>query len=137
MDENENLLELPQHANGKNGRENGVEQNPDHTHDLGISYMKSMDILLSGSSMETVYISIDVYIMGRFLGSGTYSEVREAIDYTNLCRRAIKLYTKHTVMNKPFGKINLINEIRVLKKYKHKNIIQLYDLIICENTDTV
>lgn len=126
---------LPEIVNEDN--DNAIDMHLLHTHGLGVTYMESNELLQSGSSLYTMYKLVGDYVIGNILGNGTYAEVREALNLSTLQRLAVKVITKNTVLNKAFGKVNIINEVKVLSKHRHKNIIKMHALLLCKSTETV
>ena len=50
---------------------------------------------------------IDKYVMGDLLGEGSYGKVKEMLDSTTLCRRAVKILKKKKLRRIPNGEINV------------------------------
>ena len=73
---------------------------------------------------------IDHYLMGETLGEGSYGKVKECLDIHNLNRRAIKIMKKRKLRRIPHGEDNVKREIWMLKRISHKNVIQLFDVIL-------
>jgi serine/threonine-protein kinase 11 len=72
---------------------------------------------------------IGPYLFGDVIGQGSYAKVKECLDRRNLCRRAVKIMQRRRLRKTPHGEKMAATEIRLLKKLKHPNIIQLYDFI--------
>lgn len=72
---------------------------------------------------------IGPYLFGDAIGQGSYAKVKECLDRRNLCRRAVKIMQRRRLRKTPHGEQMAATEIRLLKKLKHPNIIQLYDFI--------
>jgi len=72
---------------------------------------------------------IGPYLFGDIIGQGSYAKVKECLDRRNLCRRAVKIMQRRRLRKTPYGEQMAATEIRLLKKLKHPNIIQLYDFI--------
>jgi serine/threonine-protein kinase 11 len=72
---------------------------------------------------------IGTYLFGDVIGQGSYAKVKECLDRRNLCRRAVKIMQRRRLRKTPHGEKMAATEIRLLKKLKHPNIIQLYDFI--------
>ncbi|KAM0687834.1 negative regulator of the PHO system [Conglomerata obtusa] len=66
------------------------------------------------------------YIQTRFLGSGTYSEVYEAIDTHNNTKVALKKTKLSSTEGMPS---TAIREIAIMRKLKHPNILTLIEVI--------
>jgi len=69
------------------------------------------------------------YVMGDLLGEGSYGKVKEVLDSETLCRRAVKILKKKKLRKIPNGELNLQREIQMLKTLKHKNVIELVDVL--------
>ncbi|CAF1055671.1 unnamed protein product [Didymodactylos carnosus] len=69
------------------------------------------------------------YLFGDVIGQGSYAKVKECLDKRNLCRRAVKIMQRRRLRKTPDGEKMAYTEIRILKKLKHPNVIQLYDFI--------
>lgn len=74
---------------------------------------------------------IGKYVMGDLLGEGSYAKVKEMLDSETLCRRAVKILKKKKLRRIPNGEENARREIQLLKKLKHKNVIELVD-VMCD-----
>jgi serine/threonine-protein kinase 11 len=72
---------------------------------------------------------IGPYLFGDVIGQGSYAKVKECLDRRNLCRRAVKIMQRRRLRKTPHGEQMAATEIRLLKKLKHPNVIQLYDFI--------
>ncbi|XP_002732086.2 serine/threonine-protein kinase stk11-like [Saccoglossus kowalevskii] len=72
---------------------------------------------------------IGKYLMGDTLGEGSYGKVKEVLDTETLCRRAVKILKKKKLRKIPNGETNVQREIRLLKRLKHKNIINLVEVL--------
>ncbi|KAK6314250.1 hypothetical protein J4Q44_G00157090 [Coregonus suidteri] len=68
---------------------------------------------------------IGKYLMGDLLGEGSYGKVKEMLDSETLCRRAVKILKKKKLRRIPNGEQNVKKEIQLLRRLRHKNIIQL------------
>ncbi|XP_056637360.1 serine/threonine-protein kinase STK11 [Diorhabda sublineata] len=67
------------------------------------------------------------YVMGDLLGEGSYGKVKEMLDSETLCRRAVKILKQKKLRRIPNGEQNVQREIILLRKLKHKNLINLVD----------
>ncbi|KAL1140266.1 hypothetical protein AAG570_000198 [Ranatra chinensis] len=72
---------------------------------------------------------IGKYVMGDLLGEGSYGKVKELLDSETLCRRAAKILKKRKLRRIPNGEQNVQREIQLLKLLKHKNVIELVDVL--------
>ena len=73
------------------------------------------------------------FIMGDMLGEGSYGKVKEGLDSENLRRVAIKIMKKKKLRKIPNGEQNVRKEITLLKRIRHKNIVELID--VCYNEE--
>ncbi|XP_078280170.1 serine/threonine-protein kinase STK11 isoform X2 [Rhinoraja longicauda] len=72
---------------------------------------------------------IGKYLMGDLLGEGSYGKVKEMLDSETLCRRAVKILKKKKLRRIPNGEANVKKEIQLLRSLRHKNVIQLVDVL--------
>lgn len=72
------------------------------------------------------------YVMGDVLGEGSYGKVKEVLDSETLCRMAVKILTKRKLRRIPNGEQNVRREIKLLRKLRHKNVIELLDVLYNE-----
>ncbi|XP_042198688.1 serine/threonine-protein kinase STK11 [Callorhinchus milii] len=75
---------------------------------------------------------IGKYLMGDLLGEGSYGKVKEMLDTDTLCRRAVKILKKKKLRRIPNGEANVKKEIQLLRRLRHKNVIQLVDVLYNE-----
>ncbi|GBL98199.1 Serine/threonine-protein kinase STK11 [Araneus ventricosus] len=75
---------------------------------------------------------IGKYVMGDVLGEGSYGKVKEALDSTSLCRRAVKILKKRKLRKIPNGEKNVDREISLLRRLRHKNVIELIEVMFNE-----
>lgn len=72
---------------------------------------------------------IGKYVMGDVLGEGSYGKVKEMLDSLTLCRRAVKILKKRKLRRIPNGEQNVQREIQLLRILRHKNVIELVDVM--------
>ncbi|KPP68106.1 serine/threonine-protein kinase STK11-like [Scleropages formosus] len=84
------------------------------------------------SSTEVIYQPrrkraklIGKYLVGDLLGEGSYGKVKEMLDSETLCRRAVKILKKKKLRRIPNGEANVEKEILLLRRLRHKNVIEL------------
>jgi serine/threonine-protein kinase 11 len=75
---------------------------------------------------------IGKYVMGDVLGEGSYGKVKEMLDSDTLCRCAVKILKQRKLRRIPNGVQNVEREIKLLKSLKHKNVINLVDVLYNE-----
>ena len=77
---------------------------------------------------DNIISSINDYIIDKSLGIGSYAEVKLGIHKKTKKKYAIKIYPKTTLDDE--DKNNSIkNEVFILNKLNHENIMKLYDII--------
>ncbi len=64
----------------------------------------------------------------KMIGKGTYARVYLEENKKNKNRFAVKAFNKEVLLNMKNGKKSLKNEISLLRKLKHKNIMQLIEV---------
>ncbi|KPP67134.1 Serine/threonine-protein kinase 11-like [Scleropages formosus] len=77
------------------------------------------------------------YLMGDLLGEGSYGKVKEMLDSETLCRRAVKILKKKKLRRIPNGEANVKKEIELLRRLRHKNVIQLVDVLYNEEKQKI
>ncbi|KAJ8270074.1 hypothetical protein GJAV_G00110040 [Gymnothorax javanicus] len=80
---------------------------------------------------------IGKYLMGDLLGEGSYGKVKEVLDSETLCRRAVKILKKKKLRRIPNGEANVKKEIQLLRRLRHKNVIQLVDVLYNEEKQKI
>ncbi|GLV44485.1 Lkb1 kinase [Carabus blaptoides fortunei] len=75
------------------------------------------------------YKKVGKYVMGDLLGEGSYGKVKDMLDSETLCRRAVKILKKKKLRRIPNGEQNVQREIKLLRTLKHKNVIDLVDVL--------
>ncbi|KRY10875.1 Serine/threonine-protein kinase STK11, partial [Trichinella patagoniensis] len=73
---------------------------------------------------------VNKYLMGDVLGEGSYGKVKEALDTESLCRRAVKIFKKQRLRRIVNGEQDVANEVRLLRRLYHPNVVQVYDVIV-------
>ena len=72
------------------------------------------------------------YTLDHFLGKGSFAEVRLANRKSDNMQVAVKTYCNLSMQSK--NRKNIIeNEIKILKKIEHKNIVKLLDVVVSTN----
>ncbi|NWQ65328.1 STK11 kinase, partial [Neopipo cinnamomea] len=67
-------------------------------------------------------------VMGDLLGGGAYGKVKEGGDSETLCRGGVKILKKKKLRRIPNGEGGVKKEIQLLRRLRHKNVIQLVDV---------
>ncbi|ELR60217.1 Serine/threonine-protein kinase 11 [Bos mutus] len=80
---------------------------------------------------------IGKYLMGDLLGEGSYGKVKEVLDSETLCRRAVKILKKKKLRRIPNGEANVKKEIQLLRRLRHRNVIQLVDVLYNEEKQKI
>ncbi|XP_074602383.1 serine/threonine-protein kinase stk11-like [Brevipalpus obovatus] len=78
------------------------------------------------------------YLRGEFLGQGSFAKVFEALDMTTLQRRAVKIFDLNMIerrFNRDALRSSIEEEIKILRRCDHSNVIQLVDLSRDPETD--
>jgi 5'-AMP-activated protein kinase, catalytic alpha subunit len=73
--------------------------------------------------------NIGSYILGATLGEGAFGKVRVATHIHTGEKVAIKILDKNAMQEDPDDIVRVQTEIAILKKMRHKNIIQLYEIM--------
>lgn len=78
-------------------------------------------------NLELSLIAFDSFLVGRSLGSGTFGKVRIGTHTITGEKVAIKILEKDRIKDK--GDVERVTrEINILKKVRHPNVIQLYEV---------
>lgn len=80
-------------------------------------------------SKKKKFKMVGKYVMGDALGEGSYGKVKEMLDSESLCRRAVKILKKRKLRRIPNGEQNVQREIQLLRILRHKNVIELVDVM--------
>lgn len=78
---------------------------------------------------------IGSYLLGDQIGKGSFGKVKEGRCSETLQRVAVKIINRKRLKKVTNGVENVISEIKLLKKLKHKNIIKLID-VYCKVEDS-
>ncbi|XP_063676221.1 hormonally up-regulated neu tumor-associated kinase homolog A-like [Bolinopsis microptera] len=73
------------------------------------------------------------YIIGKSIGEGSFAKVKEGIHILTNMRVAVKVINKTELKETDYMMRNLHREADVLRKIRHENIVQLYEVMETEN----
>ncbi|XP_071024935.1 serine/threonine-protein kinase DCLK2 isoform X1 [Oncorhynchus clarkii lewisi] len=91
-------------------------------HSLELAYNMSPEV--NGNSCSSITTVLDKYKVGKVIGDGNFAVVKDCVERSTGKEYALKIIDKA----KCSGKEHLIeNEVAVLRRVKHPNIIQLID----------
>ncbi|XP_064783174.1 serine/threonine-protein kinase DCLK2-like isoform X2 [Oncorhynchus masou masou] len=92
------------------------------SHSLELAYNMSPEV--NGNSCSSITTVLDKYKVGKVIGDGNFAVVKDCVERSTGKEYALKIIDKA----KCSGKEHLIeNEVAVLRRVKHPNIIQLID----------
>ncbi|ESN91811.1 hypothetical protein HELRODRAFT_70072 [Helobdella robusta] len=77
---------------------------------------------------------IQRYLIGDLLGIGSYGIVKHCIDSITLRRMAVKIFIAKRIRRIPNGPENILNELKIMRKIKHDNIVKVFN-ITCREED--
>ena len=69
------------------------------------------------------------YVLGPTLGEGAFAKVKVATQINTKEKTAIKILDKSRLLEDENDILRFKKEISILKKLRHKNIIQLYEVM--------
>uniref|UniRef100_A0A915DHA7 non-specific serine/threonine protein kinase n=1 Tax=Ditylenchus dipsaci TaxID=166011 RepID=A0A915DHA7_9BILA len=72
------------------------------------------------------------YLFGNVIGEGSYSKVKEVLHTRLLVRRAVKIIKDKRLRKIPGGEQNVQREIEVLKRVRHINVVELFEVFRVE-----
>lgn len=71
---------------------------------------------------------VNGYLFGDTIGEGSYGKVKEVLEVTTLVRRAVKIIKAARLRKIPNGRANVEQELRILRRVHHRNVIALKDV---------
>ncbi|KAM3716897.1 Serine/threonine-protein kinase [Dirofilaria immitis] len=88
--------------------------------------------LSDNTFVEEVFIEkkpkiLNGYLFGERIGEGSYGKVKEVLEQDTLVRRAVKIIKEARLRKIPNGHANVEQELRILKRVRHRNVIALRD----------
>ena len=90
--------------------------------EISFTYHNNYHVNHSANTLFSIYVSL-----GRSLGSGTFGKVRIGTHTITGEKVAIKILEKDRIKDK--GDVERVTrEINILKKVRHPNVIQLYEV---------
>lgn len=84
------------------------------------------------SDGEEKEIKVGNYLIGKTIGEGTFGQVKSAIHTMTGEKVAVKILEKGRFKDADTVRVN--REIKILKKSRHSNIIQLYEVVDTQST---
>lgn len=114
---------VPDHFTGPPGL---FEEPEDLTELMAIQRVDSSEVVFENKLKKAKVLNH--YVMGDVLGEGSYAKVKEAVDSRNLCRRAIKIMKRKKLRRIPHGEQNVEQEIKLLNRLSHPNIMELIEV---------
>ena len=110
----------------KNSKE---EANPNELYSPPINETMSFLSKLKITDYTHSVNGIEDYIIGKVIGKGSYANVHIAINKISKKKTALKVYEK-TKINTCQRVKSLMNEIKILSKINHPNIVKLYEVFL-------
>uniref|UniRef100_A0A0N4U1E5 non-specific serine/threonine protein kinase n=1 Tax=Dracunculus medinensis TaxID=318479 RepID=A0A0N4U1E5_DRAME len=71
---------------------------------------------------------VNNYLFGDTIGEGSYGKVKEVLEVHSLVRKAVKIIKFSRLRKIPNGRANVEQELRILNRVQHHNVISLCDL---------
>uniref|UniRef100_A0A0N5AX46 non-specific serine/threonine protein kinase n=1 Tax=Syphacia muris TaxID=451379 RepID=A0A0N5AX46_9BILA len=71
---------------------------------------------------------VNGYLFGDTIGEGSYGKVKEVLEVSTLVRRAVKIIKAVRLRKIPNGRANVEQELRILRRVHHRNVISLRDV---------
>ena len=115
--------------NNKCNKDNKLNNNTSKSF-IQFSNMKSFKTYNRFNNVNTIKGN---YILEETLGEGAFGKVKRAVHTKTNEKVAIKILDKTTMKEEEDDYNRLIKEINILKKLRHKNISQLYEIIESKN----
>jgi len=94
---------------------------------LAIHRVDSRDVVFDNRAKKAKILGN--YVMGDVLGEGSYAKVKEAVDRSTLCRRAVKIMKRKKLRRIPHGEENVQKEIALLGNLSHHNVMRLIEVL--------
>uniref|UniRef100_A0A915Q585 non-specific serine/threonine protein kinase n=1 Tax=Setaria digitata TaxID=48799 RepID=A0A915Q585_9BILA len=94
--------------------------------------------LSNDTFIEEVFVEkkpkiLNGYLFGERIGEGSYGKVKEVLEQNTLVRRAVKIIKETRLRKIPNGHANVEQELRILKRVRHRNVIALRDFFRIDN----
>ena len=103
-----------------------------NTFDNQINHPLNNSMTINNNVNKCFTGKIENYILGKELGKGSFAIVRLVINKINKKKYAIKIYSKISLFDNQ-KKTIIKNEISILKKLNHENIMKMYEIIDTPN----
>ncbi|XP_034944871.1 serine/threonine-protein kinase STK11 [Chelonus insularis] len=126
IDDNEIFADIPS-VTWINDDDDELEFDPDDINNF-FHRVDSDQIIYTEKRRKFKFIG-EKYVMGDLLGEGSYGKVKEVLDSETLFRRAVKILKRKKLRRIPNGEQNVQREIQLLRRLKHKNVIELIDVL--------
>lgn len=68
------------------------------------------------------------------IGKGNFASVYLATRIEDQLKFAIKAFSKEATYSEANGKESLVNEIQLMRRYNHKNLMKLYEIYESDNS---
>ena len=69
------------------------------------------------------------YKIGRLIGQGTFGKVKECTHKKTSQKAAVKIISKSSIASSQSFKERVNREVEILKRLRHENVVQLYEII--------
>ena len=129
-DKNKNIL--PKKIKTSKIHNNNTLLMMNNTFDNQINHPLNNSMTINNNVNKCFTGKIENYILGKELGKGSFAIVRLGINKINKKKYAIKIYSKISLFDNQ-KKTIIKNEISILKKLNHENIMKMYEIIDTPN----
>ena len=129
-DKNKNIL--PKKIKTSKIHNNNTLLMMNNTFDNQINHPLNNSMTINNNVNKCFIGKIENYILGKELGKGSFAIVRLGINKINKKKYAIKIYSKISLFDNQ-KKTIIKNEISILKKLNHENIMKMYEIIDTPN----
>ena len=130
--EDKNKIILPKKIKTSKIHNNNTLLMMNNTFDNQINHPLNNSMTINNNVNKCFTGKIENYILGKELGKGSFAIVRLGINKINKKKYAIKIYSKISLFDNQ-KKTIIKNEISILKKLNHENIMKMYEIIDTPN----